>query len=47
MNQAIKTLDLLLKLNNKKFINGDNPNIADLLIYFELTNIHYYGQSID
>jgi hypothetical protein len=43
MFEAIKTFDHLLKLEGKKFTTGDLPNIADLLIYFELTNMVCYN----
>lgn len=41
---AIKTFDELLKNGGKKFTTGDLPNIADLLIYFELTNMFCYNE---
>lgn len=47
MMEAIKTLNDILKRNNTKFICGDQLNIADLLIFFELTNVYYYGESIE
>lgn len=43
MFEAIKTFDQLLKIGGKKFATGDLPNIADLLIYFELTNMWCYN----
>ena len=42
MLEALKTFDELLKIGGKKFTTGDKPNIADLLIYFELLNVVYY-----
>ena len=47
MIEAIKTLNDILKRNNTKFICGNDLTIADLLIFFELTNIYYYGEKID
>ncbi len=43
MFEAIKTFDELLKIGGRKFTTGDLPNIADLLIYFELTNTICYN----
>lgn len=47
MFAAIKTFDELLKTGGKKFTTGDSPNIADLLIYFELTNLINYNEKFD
>lgn len=44
MFEAIKTFDELLKNGGKKFTTGDLANVADLLIYFELTNMICYNE---
>lgn len=46
MREALKTFDDLLKIGGTKFTTGDKPNCADLLIYFELTNVLYYDEKI-
>lgn len=43
----MKTFDELLKIGGHKFTTGDKPNIADLLIYFELLNVVYYQEKTD
>ena len=47
MLDALKTFDELLKIGGNKFTTGDKPNIADLLIYFELLNVVYYQEKTD
>ncbi len=38
-------MDLILSKIKTKFLCGDKPSIADLLIYFEMTNLIYYEKS--
>ena len=47
MHDVIKKLDMLLGNPKRNFLTGENPSIADLLIFFELTNLWYYNDSHD
>ena len=44
MSEAIKKFDELLSLKKTKFLVGDKLSIADLLFFYELTNLTYFGQ---
>lgn len=43
MFEAIKKFDELLSLNPGKYLCGDKLSIADLLFFYELTNLTYFG----
>lgn len=40
---AIKKFDEILGLGGSKFLVGDKLSIADLLFYYEMTNLTYWG----
>ena len=47
MFQAIATFNQILRSNGNKFIAGDRVSIADLLLFYELTNLKYFGLNHD
>ena len=42
---AIAKLDQLMTINKTEYIAGNAPTIADLLCFYELTNLTYFGAS--
>lgn len=47
MFTAIGKLDEVLSRNKTRFLAGDRLSIADLLFYYEMTNLVYWGLSHD
>lgn len=43
MFEAIKKFDELLSINKTRFLTGDKLSIADLLFFYEITNLTYFG----
>lgn len=39
---SIHQFDGLLNFYGGQFMGGSNPSIADLLFYYELTNLQYF-----
>ena len=44
MSEAIQKFDELLSLKKTTFLVGDKLSIADLLFFYEMTNLTYFGQ---
>ena len=43
MFEAIKKFDEILSVNKTRFLTGDKLSIADLLFFYEMTNLTYFG----
>lgn len=42
MMEAIALLEAQLKKSKRKYLTGDRPTIADLIYFFEMTNLILY-----
>lgn len=47
MMEAISLLEAQLKQSKRKYLAGDRPSIADLLYFFEMTNLILYEIPFD
>lgn len=47
IEQTAKLLDRIFRLSDKSFLCGDHVTVADLLVYFEWTDLWLYQRDYD
>jgi glutathione S-transferase len=46
MLETIQKFNSYMTINNRQFVSGDSLSIADLLYYYELTNLRYFKMNL-